>query len=559
MTSIVEEGVTLGKQLRSTCADLVGDPGPFDPLELRTAIADLLRPESLAAEVPPAVAELVKVWGGTSEVPVPSSDRRFADPAWRDNRFYRRLGQSYRVCEQVVSGLVDRTADGGWQRQERARLLADIAIGALAPVNLLPGNPAAVKRAVETGGMSMVWGMRNFVRDIMTNGAMPTMVDTRPFTVGKDVACTPGSVVYREEMFELIQYAPTTATVHERPLLAIPPQINRHYIFDLAPGRSLAEYAVAGGVQTFTVVWRNPTKSQGRWGLDDYLGASLRAVDIVRAISGSDDVNVLGLCSGGLTNALLLGYLSARGLNWVRSATQLVTMLDSREPNVVGALCTPRMLEIVGKHADRGVVYDAGLLRHFAWLRANDLVYGYLVHDWVLGQDSPEFDILAWNSDSTRVPCAFLRDTLEVLVHDRVTRAGEVRVLDTPIDLSEVGVDTFHVAGERDHISRWRACFRGAQLFGGERELVLTDTGHIGTLVNPVGESRHHYRAEPLGSDDSPESWRDRASERAGSWWPHWIDWLIARSGDERPAPEILGDADHPALVSTPGDYVRER
>lgn len=305
------------------------------------------------------------------------------------------------------------------------------------------------------------------------------------------------------------------------------------------------------------VVWRNPRRGQGHWGLDDYLGATLRAIDVVRAITGADDVNLVGLCAGGVTNALLLGYLAARDERVVHSATQLVTMLDSREPNIVGALSTHHVLETLRRHAEKGTVYDRRIIHNFAWLRPNDLVYGYLVHDWLLGNEPPEFDVLAWNSDSTRVSCAFLRDTFELLAAGR-ERPGQLRVLDTAIDLSDVRIDTFHIAGQRDHISRWRACYLAGQLFGGDRTMVLTRTGHILSLVSPEGAARYDHRVAPISDGERPDEWLNRAAKQNGSWWPTWIRWLVERSGEERPAPAALGSADHPAGDPAPGSYVLE-
>lgn len=242
MSEIVEEGAELGQRLLAQCDAAIGR---VDPMGLGTAAADLVRPSALAAEVPTATLELIRIGLGMSEVEFSEADPRFADPTWRTNPLYRRLGQTYRLLEQTVGRVVERSGDRGWRRQERARLLADILTGAAAPVNVLPGNPAAMKRVLETGGRSVAWGLRNMARDVFTNGAMPRMVDTRPFTVGTDVACTPGAVVHREEMFEVLQYTPSTSMVRERPLLMVPPQLNRHYIVDLAPGRSLVEYALA--------------------------------------------------------------------------------------------------------------------------------------------------------------------------------------------------------------------------------------------------------------------------------------------------------------------------
>ena len=530
-----------------------------DPLELRRSLGDLLGPSALAAEVPAAVAELVKVTLGRSEVTLDAKDARFTDPAWRDHPGYRRLGQSYRVWEQTLERLVTRTGSAGRDRQQRARFLADILSGALAPTNVLPGNPAALKRAFDTGGLSVARGVRNLVRDAVTNGGMPRMVDSRPFEVGRNLACTPGAVVYREEMFEVLQYTPSTPTVRSRPLVVIPPQLNRYYVLDLSPGRSVVEYAIAHGVQTFMVVWRNPRPEHGGWALDDYLKAMLRVIEVVQSISGSDDLNWFGLCAGGATSALLLGHLAEIGESPIKSATFLVTMLDSRCANMVGTLATPGVREVVGKDAAEGKIYGSrAVARNFAWMRPNDLVFRYVVNGWLLGNDPPSFDLLAWNDDATRITAAFERDSLDVLATDKATRPGEVTVLGTPIDLSRVDIDSFHVAGQKDHITTWRPCYLTSQLLGGNSEMVLTDSGHIQSFVNPPDESRYHYWTASA-IDAEPDTWLAKATRNDGSWWPRWIEWLLARSGSETPSPSDLGNDLYPPGDAAPGRYVHEK
>jgi polyhydroxyalkanoate synthase subunit PhaC len=394
---------------------------------------------------------------------------------------------------------------------------------------------------------------------VITNSGMPSMVDTRPFSVGQNLACTPGAVVYREEMFELLQYAPSTPTVRQRPLVMVPPQLNRHYVLDLAPGRSLVEYTVSHGIQTFMVVWRAPQREHGHWGLDEYLAAMLRALDVVRSITGAKDVSWFGLCAGGATSALLLGHLAAKGQTPIHSATFLVTMLDSRCPNMVGTLTTSRVREIVAKDAAAGKVYSAkAVARNFAWMRPNDLVYSYVVNDWLLGDDPPAFDILAWNDDATGITAALERDSLEVLATDKATRPGAITVLGTPIDLSKVDIDSFHIAGQKDHITTWRACYLTSQILGGTKEAVIADTGHIQTFVNPPGKSRYHYWTAPATEAD-PDAWLTKATKRDGSWWPQWVEWLLARSGEDKPAPTSAGNAEYPPGDAAPGRYVHQK
>ena len=461
-------------------------------------------------------AEWTKISVGLSDAEVPAE---FADPAWREHPLFRRLAQGYAAWADAL----EQTTNGG-----RSAQMTNIVTGALSPANFLATNPAAIRRAIDTGGLSVVRGARNLTRDVVTNGGLPSMVDSRPFTVGENVACSRGAVVYREELFELLQYSPTTETVHERPLLFVPPQINRYYIMDLAPGRSLVEFAVAQGVQAFMLVWRNPRRELPNWGLDDYVQATVRAFDVVREITGSEDLNALGFCAGGMISAL------AQTRAPVHASTYLVTMLDARLPNGVTA-CTP---------SPAGAIVDAQTVaQHFAWLRPKDLVYGNLQRGWLMGDAPSAFDLLAWNADGANLTGAFARESLALL--------------DSPIDLSAVTADAFIVAAETDHITTWRPCYMTSELLGGESEMVLINKGHIQAVVSPVANSRHTYWAGRANGPD-PDAWRDQAPRHEGSWWLRWADWLAPRSGERVAAPQALGSPAHPVLEPAPGRYVKE-
>jgi poly[(R)-3-hydroxyalkanoate] polymerase subunit PhaC len=466
------------------------------------------------------------------------------------------LGRGYRLFEEGVGRMAD-AVDGPWERQARVRFVANIITAALAPANFLPTNPVAVKRAFETGGLSALRGGRNMIRDL-AHGGMPSMVDRRPFPVGENLACTPGAVVYRDEIFELLQYAPATPAVRTRPLLMVPPELNRYYVLDLRPGRSMVEFAVQNGIQTFMIVWRNPRADlgHGRWGMDDYLAAELRAAEVVRKITRSDTVSWLGLCAGGITTALILGYLAATGDASATSATYIVTMLDSEFPNVVGMLDSPATRSMLSRAADGDQVIPGPTLRTtFAWLRPNDLVFNYLVSGWLLGEDPSAFDVLAWNDDATGITARLSADMSRLLTGRG--KAGPVTVLGTPIDLAKVDCDSFHAAGYTDHITPWRACYSSAQLLGGDKEQVVVKSGHIQSFVNPAKTAKYGYwDAPPAGAD--PDQWLASAPFHEGSWWPRWAEWLIPRSGAEKKAPGALGNRKYPPLGPAPGTYVHE-
>jgi polyhydroxyalkanoate synthase len=385
------------------------------------------------------------------------------------------------------------------------------------------------------------------------------MVNREPFPVGEKLACTPGAVVYRDEIFELLQYTPTTPAVHSRPLLMVPPELNRYYVLDLAPGRSLVEYLVENGIQTFMIVWRNPRAElgHGHWGIDDYLAAQGRAAEAVKKITGSDTINWLGLCAGGITTALMLGYLAATGDASAGSATFIVTMLTNKCPNIIGMMDTGQSRNILRQAAADGQVIPGQSVRtSFAWLRPNDLVFNYLVSGWLLGQNPPSFDVLAWNDDATAVSAKFALESTELLV-DAMARKDGITVLGTPIDLAKVDCDSFHIAGYTDHITPWRAAYTSTQVLGGDKELAVVNSGHIQSFVNPAGTSRYDYWEGPPTSGD-PDQWLAGATEHHGSWWPQWLEWLTARSGPEKAPGSALGNRKYPPLGPAPGTYVRE-
>jgi polyhydroxyalkanoate synthase len=448
--------------------------------------------------------------------------------------------------------------DGPWDRQARTRYLASILTAMASPTNFLFTNPAALKRAFETGGLSVLRGGRNMARDL-ARGGMPQMVDREPFPVGEKLACSPGAVVYRDEIFELLQYAPATPAVRSQPLLMVPPQLNRYYILDLAPGRSVVEYLVQNGIQTFMIVWRNPRAEagHGRWGVDDYLAAQARAAEAVKKITGSESINWLGLCAGGITTALMLGYLAATGDKSAGSATFIVTMLTNRCPNIVGMMDTPQSRNMLRRSAEAGEVFPGRSVRtSFAWLRPNDLVFNYLVSGWLLGQEPSAFDVLAWNDDATAVSARFALESTELVV-DAMEHPDGITVLGTPMDLAKVDCDSFHVAGYTDHITPWRAAYTSTKVLGGDKELVVAKSGHIQSFVNPVDKSRYDYWEGPPTSGD-PDQWLAGATEHHGSWWPQWLEWLTARSGPEKSPNSALGSRKYPPLGPAPGTYVHE-
>lgn len=550
-------------------ADAILGANPFVGLkpdqileQLANFVTDTLRrPELFGGQITKMAVELAKIAAGVSDVTPDSGDKRFDDPAWSDNPLYRRVMQTYLVWRSTMHSMLPKAGDtdAEWKEAEQQRFAVRLLTEALAPTNLLLGNPAALKRAFETGGASLVHGLRNFLDDLWNNNGMPQTVDKRPFAVGRNLGVTPGAVVFRSDLLELLQYTPATKQVYERPLMLVPPQINKFYIMDLAPRRSLTEYAVAHGVPFFTVSWRNPRPVHRNWGLDEYVGAIEEALGAVCEISGSPSVNLLGVCAGGITSALALGHLAAIDDRRVNSATLVVTMLDSSVPSMTGMFTTDQgVAAAIERSRQQGVLNGADMARVFAWLRPNDLVWNYWVNNYLMGNDPAPFDILYWNADSTNLPARLHAGFLELLLHNGLAHSGAVKILGTPIDLRQVGQDVFVVGGMTDHICTWRAVYGGARLFGGRTEFVLNSSGHVQTLVCPPTNFKARYYLNPRLDIDS-NTWIAQATEQKGSWWDHWLGWLDRRSGNKRDAPASLGSLRFPPLEPAPGTYVMEQ
>jgi polyhydroxyalkanoate synthase len=503
------------------------------------------------------LAELGRVVNGKPTCAPDPKDKRFLDPTWKASPWYRAALHSYLAWQQRLYAFVD-DADLSPRDAERARFVLALLTEALAPTNTLLGNPAALKKAIETGGTSLARGLIHLLDDIAHNGGMPSQVDRTAFQVGKHLALTPGAVVFKNEVLELIQYAPATDQVYHRPLLVVPPQINKFYVLDLAPGKSLIEYAVRQGMSTFAVSWRNPTPAQRDWGLETYMRALLQAIDVVRDITASDDLNILAACSGGMTLTALLGHLAAQGDRRINAATLLVTVLDTSVESPLGLFATPQTIAAAkAVSRARGVLDGRELARVFNWMRPNDLIWNYWVNNYLLGADPPAFDILYWNNDTTNLPARLHSDLLDLFLTNPFKHPGTLTLLGTPIDLSAATCDTYLLAGVTDHITPWQACSATRQLLGGACTFVLSNSGHIQSILNPPGNPKATFFTSPAQSAD-PAQWLASAQQHPGSWWEHWRDWLQARSGEQRPAPPTLGNARYAPRAPAPGTYVLE-
>ncbi|AQZ93892.1 class II poly(R)-hydroxyalkanoic acid synthase [Halopseudomonas phragmitis] len=494
---------------------------------------------------------------GRSDIAPAPDDKRFSDPTWSLNPLYRRYMQTYLAWRQELNTWITQ-ADLTPQDISRAQFVIALMTEAMAPTNTAL-NPAALKRFFETGGKSLFDGLTHLAQDLVHNGGMPSQVNMNAFEVGQNLATTKGSVVFRNEVLELIQYKPLTEEVYERPVLVVPPQINKFYVFDLSPEKSLARYLVSSHLQTFVVSWRNPTKAQREWGLSTYIEALKEAIDAVLAITGSKDLSMLGACSGGVTTVSLLGHLAALKEKKVHSFTLLVSVLDTDVKTQVALFADEKSIEAARRMSyQSGVLEGRDMAKVFAWMRPNDLIWNYWVNNYLLGNEPPVFDILFWNNDTTRLPAALHGEFLELFKTNPLTRPGALEVCGTPIDLKQVKCDFFCIAGLNDHITPWEACFRSARLLGGKCEFVLSSSGHIQSILNPPGNPKGRFFTNSQMSED-PKHWLETATKQSDSWWQYWRDWLHARAGKLKPAPAVLGNDDYPALEAAPGTYVHER
>jgi poly[(R)-3-hydroxyalkanoate] polymerase subunit PhaC len=525
-------------------------------LRLGTALAR--RPGLTTREARQLAAELVRISAGRSALAPGRRDRRFADPAWQGNPLLRRLVQAYLATAASAEALVDG-ADLGWRDDTRVRFLLANLVAAVAPSNNPLLNPAAWKELIDSGGGNVARGLRSLAEDLAARPRVPSMVPPGAFEVGKTLAVTPGAVVYRTELFELIQYQPVTESVYETPVLIVPPMINKYYITDLSPGRSMAEYLVAQGIQVFVMSWRNPDARHRDWGLDRYGAALTDALHATRVICGAARTSVCALCSGGILTAMVAAHLNVTGqLDQLAGLCLGVTVLDHTRAGTAAAMVSDRTAAAAIAVSQRqGYLDGRALAEVFAWLRPDDLIWNYWVNNYLLGKDPPAFDILHWNADTTRLPAALHRDFITLGLTGALTKPDAATMLGSPVDLAAVDVGCYVIAGIADHICPWESCYRTTQLLGGNVKFVLSTSGHIASMVNPPSNPKASFRTGSSNPAD-PDMFLAQAATVAGSWWPDYAAWLAARGGERRPGPERLGSEAYPVLSPAPGTYVHD-
>jgi polyhydroxyalkanoate synthase len=481
-------------------------------------------------------------------------DRRFTDSSWEDNPLFFGLMQAYLLRERLALELVD-AASLDPQTAQKARFVTQLIVDALAPTNYLLTNPTALRRAFETGGLSLLKGLQNFGQDLRLRGGWPKQVDAANLGVGKQLAITPGKVIYKNNLMELIQYAPQTPTTFEIPLLCSPPWINKYYIMDLAPGRSFIEWAIQHGHTTFTISYRNPDVSMREIAFEDYLSQGLyEATRVVREITGVPKINIVGLCLGGTLTSMFLAYLAELKKDWANAITLLNTLVDFSEPGPIGAFIDSHTVELLKKKVQRRGFLDAPeMSRTFNLLRAKDLVFNYVASNWLMGDEPPGFDILVWNSDSTRMPAKMYSSYLHSCYQENQLARGEMVVDGKRLDLSKVKQDVFILAAVEDHIAPWRSSFKTTSVWGGKVQFVLSSAGHIAGVVNPPSKTAVHWTNNKHAAD--PDTWLASATKHQETWWEEWARWMSQRAGAQKPPPPMGSDA-FPPLGDAPGSYV---
>ena len=503
------------------------------------------------------VGDLGKVVVGDSSRSIEPGDKRFNDPAWKTSGLHQKLLQGYLAWGKALHAFVDE-ANLSAPDRARARLMSDLLVDALSPTNGLVSNPAALKKLIDTGGESLWSGLKNYLEDLVRNGGMPSQVDAKPFQLGKNIATTPGAVVLRTEMFELIQYKPMTGEVWARPLLIVPPQINKYYSLDLSPDKSMIQFLLREGVQVFCISWRNPTAKQRDWGLASYIEGVDEAVDAVRQIAGCADVSLMGACSGGITSSAYAAWQAARGEPKVSNLILAVCTLDPStiDDTTLGALITPQTVEAARQASQlQGVLDGRDLAKVFAWMRPNDLIWNYWVNNYLLGNAPPAFDILFWNSDTTSLPARLHSDYLDLINVNPFRNPGALTISGTPVDMGKVKLDAYVVAGLTDNITPWKAVYQTARILGDETTFVLSNAGHLQSLLNPPGNPKATFVSGPANSP-AADDFAANATKHSGSWWTHWSQWLSTRSGDKVEAPGSLGAEQFPPAEPAPGTYV---
>ncbi|MGB3301415.1 MAG: alpha/beta fold hydrolase [Gordonia sp. (in: high G+C Gram-positive bacteria)] len=544
------------------------DPVGFLEATIRTVGASAKNPQGIArvtgefasrvSRIPGAATRVTFGLGDAPRCPESARDRRFSDAVWHENPAYYTIVESYFAARSYALDLIDLAGDDA-ATTAKARAFVEMVWDACSPYNSPFTNPNVLIKAITTGGKSLVRGAQHALSDVATRNGKPLRVDMDAFTVGENMACTPGQVVYRNELMELIQYAPQTDEVHAVPMLASPPWINKYYVMDLAPGRSLIEWAVQHGRTVFAISYRNPDASMSSVSFDDYLELGIRsALDVIQEITGAPKVDLTAVCLGGAMSAIAAGTGDER----IGDLTLINTLLDYSDPGQLGLMTDPDTLDkLETLMAKRGYLPGSSMADTFDILRANDLIFDYWVSRWMLGEEPPAFDLLAWNEDATNMPATMHIQYLRQLYAENLLAKGEFEICGEPVDLRAFSGEVYVVGAINDHVVPWTSSYAGARLFGDGVRYVQSNGGHIAGIVNPP--NKRSWTAA-VGDPESPKQevmpadpnvWREAATVQENSWWEDWVRWYTPRAG-ELQAPPTMGSAANPPLTAAPGTYV---
>lgn len=518
----------------------------------------LKQPRTFARHYASFAGELWRIVQANSELKPQRGDRRFRDAVWQDNAIYRAVLQAYLAWDGEVKGLIQDLEYDDDRDRARAEFIFNQISAAMAPSNS-PLNPVAVKRAYQTGGKSVLASLQNLANDIKTNHGMPRQITDDAYEVGKDLGISPGAVVYRNKLFELIQYGSAEQSlVHKRPILIVPPQINKFYVFDLSPKNSLVNHLLNNGLQVFMISWKNPTKADASTGLDSYLEELDKGVQAILEITGSKDLNLASACAGGITAVSLQAFYASQGKNVIHNHSLLVTALDVEDHPTLDLFLDKRTVaSSLARSRRRGVMEGKELAHVFAWLRPTDLVWSYWVNNNLLGKEPPNMDVLYWDNDSTRLPAALHQDFMDIFVNDRFAK-NTLSVAGQLLDLASIKGEFYFLAGDEDYLMPWKSCYQNANLFSSaDSRFVLSNSGHIQSVLRPpgIGSSVYFTNDQPA---DCADSWLAAAEKHKGSWWEHWAEWLGARSEGLKEAPRHLGNDFYRPICPSPGTFVLE-
>ena len=489
------------------------------------------------------------------------ADRRFRHAGWSEQPAFNAIKQSYLLLSQHVQRLVGETEGLDEQTAARAEFYTRLILDAMAPTNFIGSNPEVIEKIIETSGMNLVNGFQNMVKDMRQGeGKLRiSMTDSDAFELGRNVATTPGKVVFENRMFQLLQYLPQTETVHQTPLLIVPPWINKYYILDLQEKNSLINWLVGQGHSVFVISWVNPDESYADVGFEEYVTEGvLQAIDAVEQATGENKVNAIGYCIGGTLLATTLAYLKGKGEDRFNSATFLTTMLNFECPGELGVFIDEQQLDALDQKIDeQGYLDGREMSSTFNLLRANDLIWSFYINNYLLGNEPRPFDLLFWNSDSTRMPAKMHKWYLRNLyLKNRLIEAGGVEINGVPIDLGAIDVPAMFVSTEEDHIAPWQSTWSGARLFAGPVKFILGGSGHIAGICNPPANNKYGYRLSTRKLTSDPEAWKDKTEKHEGSWWPAWNQWVSKYQGDEVD-PREPGDHQLDVIEDAPGRYVK--